>query len=117
MDWNKLRSLRIDILYSNQLLQLLCMHSCPPPPTSISLPRHVAAVPDAASRTAWFATINSTSAFAILLLQVLATGEGDGQMGEPCAHNQAQLHTTHTCHPTACLTQVMCCAAWACPSL
>lgn len=34
------------------------------------------AVPDAASRTAIFATINSTSAFAILILQVLATGEG-----------------------------------------
>jgi hypothetical protein len=32
------------------------------------------AVPDAASRTAWFAAINSTSAFLILGLQLLATG-------------------------------------------
>lgn len=32
------------------------------------------AVRDAASRTAWFATINSTSAFFILGLQLLATG-------------------------------------------
>ncbi len=37
--------------------------------------RRPRAVPDAASRTAIFATINSTSAFAILVLQVLATGE------------------------------------------
>ncbi|KAI3438810.1 hypothetical protein D9Q98_001227 [Chlorella vulgaris] len=45
----------------------------------------VAGVQDAASRTAWFATINSTSAFFILGLQLLATGRVLRYLGLPVA--------------------------------
>ncbi|KAL4425483.1 hypothetical protein ABPG75_009499 [Micractinium tetrahymenae] len=45
----------------------------------------VARVPDAASRTAWFAAINSVSAFFILGLQLLATGRVLRSLGLPAA--------------------------------
>jgi len=47
------------------------------------------AVRDAASRTAWFATINSTSALFILGLQLLATGGWVGRWAGQQATGQA----------------------------
>lgn len=64
-------------------LAATCAGSRPCPPTP--------AVPDAASRTAWFAAINSVSAFFILGLQLLATG-GDGLQLHPAASSCIQLH-------------------------